>query len=166
MSAEPKPQAGRPLTGRPLTGRKVLLIAVTAFAVILAANLTMLVAATGSFPGLVVKNSYVASQGWDRKTNAQRVLGWAAVAEYADGTLRVTMTGRDGAPVPGLNVVAVVGRPASTRDDVRLILAEGANGYAAPLTLTPGRWRVMIAGADAEGGRFEAVAEFRVRGPA
>jgi nitrogen fixation protein FixH len=161
MSAEPKPQ-----TGRPLTGKKVLLIAVAAFAVILAANLTMLLAATGSFPGLVVKNSYVASQGWDRKTNAQRALGWVAVAEYADGMLRVTMTGRDGAPVAGLNVVAVVGRPASTREDIRLDLAEAADGYAAPLALAPGRWRVMIAGADAGGGSFEAVAEFQVRDPA
>ena len=102
MSAEP----------RPLTGRKVLLIAVAAFAVILAANLAMLLAATGTFPGLVVKNSYVASQGWDRKTEAQRALGWRAAADYGDGTVRVAMTGRDGAPVRGLSVVAVVGRAA------------------------------------------------------
>lgn len=160
MSTESKPQ-----TGRPLTGKKVLLIAVAAFAVIVTANLAMLFAATGSFPGLVVKNSYVASQGWDRKANAQRALGWTAVAEYADGTLRVTMTGRDGKTLPGLDVVAVVGRPASTRDDVRLDLAEGTDGYAAPLALAPGRWRVMIAGADAESGAFEAVAELQVRDP-
>ena len=56
---------------RPLTGRKVLLIAVAAFAVILAANLAMLLAATGTFPGLVVKNSYVASQDWTARTDAQ-----------------------------------------------------------------------------------------------
>ncbi len=155
MSAEPKP----------LTGRKVLLIAVAAFGVILAANLAMLFAAISTFPGLVVKNSYVASQGWDRKTEAQRALGWKAAASYADGTLRVAMTGRDGAPVTGLNVVAVVGRPASTREDVRLELAEGAEGYAAPLVLAPGMWRVAIAGTNAEGGNFEAVAQFYVRDP-
>lgn len=151
---------------RPLTGRKVLLIAVAAFGVILAANLAMLFAATSTFPGLVVKNSYVASQNWDRKTEAQRALGWKAAASYGDGALRVAMTGRDGAPVTGLNVVAVVGRPASTREDVRLELAEGAEGYAAPLVLAPGMWRVMITGADAGGGSFEAVAEFYVRDPA
>jgi nitrogen fixation protein FixH len=76
------------------------------------------------------------------------------------------MTGRDGAPVAGLNVVAVVGRPASTRDDLRLDLTEAADGYTAPLVLAPGRWRVMIDGADAEGSAFEAVAEFQVRDPA
>ena len=149
-----------------LTGRKVLLIAVAAFAVILAANLAMLLAATGTFPGLVVKNSYVASQGWDRKTAAQRALGWQAAADYGDGTLRVAMTGRDGAPVRGLSVVAVVGRPASADDDVRLDLAEGAAGYAAPLVLAPGMWRVAITGTDAEGGSFEAEAQFYIRDPA
>jgi nitrogen fixation protein FixH len=151
---------------KPLTGRKVLLIAVAAFAVIIAANLTMLFAATGTFPGLVVANPYVASQGWDKKTNAQRALGWTAVADYADGTLRVTMTGRDGAPVPRLNVVAVVGRPASTRDDARLELAEGSGSYAAPLELAPGRWLAMITGVNDQGDSFEAVADLYVRDPA
>ena len=156
MSAEPKP----------LTGRKVLLIAVAAFGVVIAANLVLLFAATGTFPGLVVKNSYVASQGWDRKTQAQRALGWKAAALYGDGTLRVMMTGRDGAPVAGLSVVAVVGRPASAREDVRLELTEAAEGYAAPLVLAPGMWRVAITGTDAVGGSFEAAAQFYVRDPA
>ena len=156
MNVEPKP----------LTGRKVLLIAVVAFGVIVAANMTMLLAATGTFPGLVVANSYVASQGWDKKAKAQRALGWKAVVDYADGTLRVTMTGRGGAPLAGLNVVAVVGRPASTRDDVRLELAEGSGGYAAPLDLAPGQWQAMITGADAQGDTFEAVADLYVRDPA
>jgi len=156
MSTEPKP----------LTGRKVLLIAVAAFGVILAANLAMLYAATSTFPGLVVKNSYVASQNWNARTDAQRALGWKAAASYGEGTLRVAMTGRDGAPVRGLRVMAVVGRPASARDDVRLELTEGARGYAAALVLAPGMWRVMITGADAEGGSFEAAAQIYVRDPA
>ncbi len=166
MSTEQMPKSGRPSTGKPLTGRKVLLIAVAAFGVVLAANLAMLFAATSTFPGLVVKNSYVASQGWNRKTEAQRALGWKAVASYGEGALRVAMTGRDGAPVTGLNVVAVVGRPASAREDVRLELAEGADGYAAPLVLAPGMWRVVITGTDTEGGGFEAETQFYVRNPA
>ena len=156
MSTEPKP----------LTGKKVLLIAVAAFGVVLAANLAMLFAATSTFPGLVVKNSYVASQGWNRKTAAQRALGWKAAGDYGDGTLRVAMTGRDGAPVTGLNLVAVVGRPAGAREDMRLELAEGADGYAASLVLAPGMWRIVITGTDAEGGSFEAVAQLYIRNPA
>ena len=160
MSTEQTPD-----NGRPLTGRRVLMIAVTAFGVIIAANLALLVAATGTFPGLVVTNSYVASQGWERKIAAQRALGWTAAAEYSDGTLRIAMTGRDGVPVAGLNVVVVVGRPASDTADVRLELAEGTQSYAAPLVLAPGRWRVIITGADAAGDEFEAAAELLVRDP-
>jgi len=149
--------------GRPLTGRKVLLIAVGAFAVIFAANMALVFSATGTFPGLVVKNSYVASQGWDAKTAAQRALGWQAAAEYADGTLTVTMTGRDGGPVHGLIVTAVIGRPSSTREDRQLALAEGAAGYATALDLAPGLWRIAIAGSDPQGRTYEAEAEFYVK---
>ena len=150
---------------KPLTGRKVLLIAVASFGVVVAANLAMLFAATGTFPGLVVKNSYVASQGWDRKTDAQRALGWKAVAEYGDGTLRVVMTGQSGMPVTGLSIAAIIGRPATTRDDIRIELTEGVDGYATPLDLPPGQWRVMISGANPAGDKFEAVAEFHVIDP-
>jgi nitrogen fixation protein FixH len=149
-----------------LTGRKVLLIAVAAFGVIVAANLAMLFAATGTFPGLVVKNSYIASQGWDKKTDAQRALGWRAVTDYADGTLRVNMIGNTGDRVAGLSVVAVVGRPATTRGDVRLELTEGLDGYTAPLDLASGQWRVMITGTNSDGENYEAVAVFYVRDPA
>lgn len=136
------------------------------FGVVLAANLAMLFAATGTFPGLVVKNSYVASQGWNAKTNAQRALGWRAEAAYAKGKLTVLMSGPDGARVTGLDVVAVVGRPASARDDMRLNLAEGPAGYAAPLVLAPGLWHISIEGRDSQGSVFEAEAEFQVADPA
>ena len=47
--------------GKELTGRKVLAITVGFFAVIIAVNLFMAFKAVGTFPGLEVKNSYVAS---------------------------------------------------------------------------------------------------------
>jgi len=158
-------QSEGPLQGTPLTGRKVLLIALAAFAVVIAANMALLFSATGSFSGLVVKNSYVASQGWDRKAQAQQALGWTALAEYHDGMLQVTITGRDGNPMAGLNVVAVVGRPASDRDDLRLELAENAQGYDASLTLEPGVWRIAITGADLDGNDFEASARLHIQNP-
>lgn len=160
MTTKPEPSAGRPLTGR-----KVLLMMVAAFAVIVAANMAMLFAATDSFPGLVVANSYVASQGWDRKTAAQRALGWRAGVVYEGGRLTVSMTGSDGQPVPGLRVAVVIGRPASQAVDVRLELAEGPGGYSAPLELAPGLWRVEFTGAGAKGESYTAEAEFYVRNP-
>jgi len=151
-------------SGKPITGRKVLVMMVVGFGIVIAVNMAMMFAATGTFPGLVVENSYLASQEWNRKTEAQRALGWSAAVDYADGTLTVQMTGRDGAPVAGLRVTATVGRPASTRDDVTIELAEGRGAYAAPAALGPGRWRIALQAAGESGAPFEAEAEFTVPG--
>lgn len=61
---------------KPLTGRKVLMILLAAFGTILAVNMTLLYNAVKTFPGLEVKNSYVASQTFDDRDIAQRALGW------------------------------------------------------------------------------------------
>ena len=58
-----------------------------------------------------------------------------------------------------------MGRPASQAADVRLDLAEGPEGYAAPLDLAPGRWRVEITGTGAGGEAYRAGAELYVRNP-
>ncbi len=146
----------------PITGRKVLLTMVAGFGIVIAANLTMLFAATGTFPGLVVGNSYVASQDWNRRVAAQRALGWRAAAEYAGGRLTVRIAGRDDAPVGGLAVSATVGRPATTREDITLDLAGEGGAYVAPLELGPGRWRIALAATGAGGVSFEAGAEITV----
>ncbi len=147
--------------GRPLTGRTVLIIAVSAFGVVIAANMALVVAATGSFPGLIVKNSYVASQGWDARTEAQRALGWEARVGHADGRLAVRIEA-GGAPVRGLEVRALVGRPATDAEDRRLALVETGEGYAAPVELDPGLWRVALEATDAAGRRFDATAALNI----
>ncbi len=58
-----------PMKGK-FTGRKMLAIVVAFFAVIITVNLFMAYKAVGTFPGLVVKNSYVASQEFDRNRTA------------------------------------------------------------------------------------------------
>lgn len=144
-----------------ITGRKVLLIAVAAFGVVIAANLALLFSATGTFPGLVVKNSYVASQNWNRTVAAQRATGWQVSVGYETGALGITVGDRDGAPVPGLDVSAVIGRPASQAGDRRLALTERDGRYVADLDLAPGLWRVEI---EAAGGtdRVSVSGEFLV----
>lgn len=127
-----------------LTGRHVLVIAVAAFGTIIAANLAMLFAATGTFPGLVVENSYVASQSWDARHAAQRALGWRATAAWRDGRLVVDLRDADGRPVEGATLEAMVGRPTVASDDHRLALSPGPDGYGAPVELDSGAWRVEI----------------------
>ena len=130
--------------GRPLTGRKVLAIAAGAFGVVFAVNGTMAFLAIDGFPGLVEKRPYVASQQFDAISKAERALGWRFATEWAAGELRVSVRDAEGAPVPGLEVSAVVGRPATAQQDVTLTLSETADGYVVPADLLVGRWRIEI----------------------
>lgn len=151
---------------RTLTGRKVLLIAIGAFAIIFGANMALLFSATGSFPGLVVKNSYVASQGWDARTAAQRALGWTAEVGHREERLRVRLTDSAGGPVSGLSITATVGRPATSEADITVILSEQDGGYEIPLPLGAGNWRVDLRTQDHRGTAWEATARLFVRGGA
>lgn len=128
---------------RPLTGRHVLIIAVTGFAIVIAANMAMLFAATGSFPGLVVGNSYVASQKWNAEAEAQNALGWKASIDYAGGTLSVGLTDREGKPITS-PLIAEVGRPSSDRSDREYLLVEQGSVHAAPVAFEPGIWRIVV----------------------
>ena len=130
---------------RELTGRHVLAIVVAAFAVIIAANLTMLFAATGSFPGLVVKNSYVAGQGWDARTNAQRDLAWSAEVQHRNGELRIALTDDAGQPVTSSAPVIRIGRPTTAAVDYSANAVWKSGTYRVPAHLAPGRWRVDLA---------------------
>ena len=56
----------------PFTGRHMLAVVCTFFGVVIAVNVVMAIAATGTFPGLVVANSYVASQGYNELLAAAR----------------------------------------------------------------------------------------------
>lgn len=139
---------------RPLTGRKVLGIALTAFGFILAANITMSWYAVRTFSGLVVPNSYVASQSFDKRRNAQAALGWEVGIAYADGVLRLGLTDGAGRTVRPEILEVTVGRPTSARDDRVLEMAEMPGGYAGGIDLSEGNWRVEIVALAEDGTGF------------
>lgn len=145
---------------RELKGYHVLAIAVGCFSIVIGANLTMLFAATGTFPGLVVENSYVASQDWNDRTAAQQALGWEAEVDYADGKLSVMLTGADGAAVTGADLTIKVGRPTTTADDQVLMVSAIDGAYRANADLAPGRWQIEIA--TASGPDFRQMAHVTV----
>jgi len=150
---------------RPITGRTVLVIAVAAFSVVIGANLAMLFAATGSFPGLVVENSYVASQGWDARTAAQSALGWEARLVHDGRVLEARIADRTGAPVTGLAVRATIGRPANSGTD-RVLTLTGAGGvYRAPVVLEPGQWRIELTAEAGSGPAYAIASELYVPRP-
>ena len=128
---------------RELKGRHVLIIAVSAFAVIIAANLAMLFAATGTFPGLVVNNSYVASQGWNARTAEQQALGWTQEVTYRDGAVEIALTDASGKPVAAGDLQITVGRPATQTFD-QVFLVTGQSPYSIEVPLDPGQWRIEM----------------------
>jgi nitrogen fixation protein FixH len=149
---------------RPLTGRKMAVIAGGAFLFMLIPNIVLTVMAVETFSGLVVPNSYVASQSFDRDRNAQLALGWQVALEHEGGVLRLRIDDAAGHPVrpPALTVTA--GRPTTTRDDVVLDLRETPGGYAAAAPLAPGGWRVEIVATAPDGTRFHQSRDLFVGG--
>ena len=77
-----------------LTGRHVLIITLAAFGVIIAVNLVMAFLAVGSFPGLEVKNSYVASQDFDRERDLILVTSSGNVKRISGDVLNGMAVGR------------------------------------------------------------------------
>jgi len=139
---------------RELTGRMVLLIAVSAFGVIIAVNFTMAFLAVGSFPGLEVKNTYVTSQSFDRDRDAQQALGWQVETGYDGETLSLTILDRDGNPAAIGNLNASVGRATHANADVTLDFAQSQSPYSAKMLLDFGKWEMRILATAADGTRF------------
>lgn len=139
---------------RPLTGRKVLAIAVAAFGTIIAANLTLAYSAVESFPGIEVKNGYIASQSFERERAAQELLGWNTRATYANGVLRVAVLDRDGAAAPLQDAVIHLGRPTTAASVLEMAPADDGAGWSSAVNLAPGPWRIDVVGATPDGDRF------------
>lgn len=141
-------------TGKTFTGRKFLFIVLAFFGVIIAVNLTMAFKAVSTFPGLEVKNSYVASQTFDRDRAAQEALGWTVDPAYERGHLSLVIRDRDGLPAPVAELSALVGRTTMARDDVTPVFAYNGGIYSAPVVLARGAWLIQIEAKAADGTVF------------
>ena len=130
------------------TGRHMLMIMVAFFAVVITANVTMAVFAGKSWSGLVVKNSYVASQQFNEnvaEAEAQAALGWQPKLTIAGGELSYEMADRSGANIPLASVSALFKRPVSTAQDTEVAFSQSADGtFTAQAALGDGVWVVDI----------------------
>lgn len=134
-------------TARPFTGKHITLILVGFFAVVIAVNVLMARLATSTFGGVVVENSYVASQqfnGWLKEASAEQALGWKAdIGRDEQGRVAITLRDSMGRAIAAAKVTAIAEHPLGQRPEADLMLRETAPGtYAAPLAA--GRWRLRV----------------------
>ncbi|CDX12371.1 Nitrogen fixation protein FixH [Mesorhizobium plurifarium] len=151
MSAEmPKP--------REFTGKHMLVSILAFFTVVIGVNVTMATLAQTSWTGLVVENTYVASQQFNeeaKKGRAQAALGWKGKLTVASGEVRYSLVDSQGKPVPLRGVKVLFRHPAYEAEDEALTLAAVAGGagsadaFAVRHTPRNGVWIVEI---DADAG--------------
>ncbi|ESY66123.1 MULTISPECIES: FixH family protein [Mesorhizobium] len=147
---------------REFTGRHMLAIILAFFGVVIAVNLTMATLANTSWTGLVVENTYVASQEFNRKAEQGRVqaaLGWTGKLTIAWGEVRYSLTDAAGKQVPLHRVKVLFRHPAYEKEDesIKLALASGQE-FAALHTPKDGVWIVEV---DADAGLKEPYRDVR-----
>lgn len=87
-----------------------------AFGVIISVNLTLAFNAVRTFPGLEVKNSYVASQSFDREKAAQIGLGWDVSATLRGNDLELVILDQGRSIAPQIES-ATFGRATNVQQD-------------------------------------------------
>jgi nitrogen fixation protein FixH len=156
-------------TSRPrgeFTGRHMLLYICTFFGVIIGVNVTMAVVSSTSWTGLVVKNSYVASQEFEEKRlahAAQLEAGWTSTLTYSGGNAVLAVNDGIGTAVDLGAPVLQINRPVGGHDDQQVALIRQPDGsYAGPVALSPGVWEAIVSVAETPLGPFEIHERFRI----
>jgi nitrogen fixation protein FixH len=148
------------------TGWHMLVILLTFFGVVVAVNLTMAVMASRSWTGLVVKNSYVASQQFNEQAaiaRKQREMGWQESLAHENGALTIVLKDRYGKALEGLSVSAEIGHPVADKFDHHLQLKEIAPGvYSAMAQMGQGQWDADVLAKDGLGREFRQIHRFMV----
>lgn len=131
------------------TGRHMLLIMLAFFGVIITVNLTMATLANTTWSGLIVKNSYVASQQFNSQAQAAReqaALGWTSTMVYDGADFRYTLAEAGGEPVALDTSAVFFRRPVNDREDQTVLLSpEGRGKLVGPVELRDGLWIVEVA---------------------
>ena len=129
---------------------------VLAFGVIISVNLTLAYNAVHSFPGLEVKNSYVASQTFDADRNAQLALGWDVDAWAQDERLWLSFS-HNGDPVQPVIEEVTFGRATSVVADQTPDFIFNGTAFEAPIDVGhgAGNWNLRLKARSADGTLFQ-----------
>lgn len=155
-----------PTPSKGFTGFHMWLVAIGFFGIIIAVNVTMASFAMRSWTGLVVTNSYIASQEFEEKRlahEAQRAAGWRATLTYLPGIARLVIVDGADAPIDIGDVSLLLNRPVGGHDDQTLTLQRtGAGAYEAAIALPHGIWDATASAPDTPLGFFELRERIRV----
>jgi len=128
---------------RELTGWHVFTGFSMAFGVIIAVNLTLAFQAVNTFPGLEVKNSYVASQSFDVDRAAQKALDWEVAGSLEGNILSLTIV-KDGKALSPVIEGAVFGRSTSVAADQTPTFKFDGRAYVAEVEAGRGNWNLRV----------------------
>ena len=127
------------------------------FGVVLVANLVFAVVANRSWTGLVVPNSYVASQQYNdvlRVAAEQDARGWRGGVQASSDRLVFTLLDRDGSAVRLASAVIRLERPIGTGNDWTGPLVVDGNRAVLQPGPARGAWNVRVDAVTREGVGF------------
>ncbi len=153
--------------GKPFTGKHMLAILLLFFGTIITVNFTMAYYATSTWSGLVVKNSYVASQEFNGKVEdvkAQEALGWTGTLTSAADRIDWVLSDKSGQAVQATSVQVYLRRTVTDREDVTVNMEPGPNGtWSARHKLNHGNWIAVIDAQSKEAGTWRETVRFAVK---
>ena len=133
---------------REFTGYHMAAALALFFGVIITVNLIMAYFANSTWSGLVVKNSYVASQEFNGKVEqvkAQEALGWKGTLTSSPGVVRWSLVDANATPVATDAVTIRFRRPVTETADATVSLTPAANGdWQAAFPLGEGLWIAVV----------------------
>lgn len=133
---------------RVFTGWHMAFTMASFFGVIIGVNIVLAIFASKSWTGLVVKNSYIASQNFNRDAKIarqQHAKGWRLTSVVDQGRVLVTILDQANRPIAGLTVSAVLQRPTTeAEDEAHEFLEIGAGKYRSRAAIRAGVWLVDI----------------------
>nr|WP_025030520.1 FixH family protein [Nitratireductor aquibiodomus] len=141
--------SGKVQKQKEFTGWHMLAIMIAFFGVIITVNLTMAFYAQSSWTGLIVKNTYVASQTFNERAEEgrqQAALGWKGELSVDGDAITYRLLDASGDPVPLESVTMVMHRPVTADEDVSLKMQRLPDGgFGVDHGPGDGTWVINIA---------------------
>lgn len=132
----------------PITGRHVLAGFICFFGIIITVNFYMAYLASKSWTGLIVKNSYVASQNFNAMAAAlevQQERGWKSRLGFEQGIVTIRFFDGNNAPLAFDMVTALFRHPILETKDQQVELHRKAGArWQGKIALTSGRWQMVL----------------------